>query len=163
MEEPLLTVDTDDDENQSSQRLHPKMRAYLWGQCFNVAKISIWWTSLSPLILATSGRDEAIGASRVAFNLAMILVSPVAGALVQHKSMAGMLRWTNLWRGVVWGISLPLLWVLLAEVFDVDDLGTWMVGDQVPSRAGVNAFLWCCLAWSNRGAFLRRWIYRGLC
>ena len=132
LEDRLLAADGDNPDPSASSstpsKLHPKLRAYLWGQCFNVAKISVWWTSLSPLILATSGRDEAIGASRVAFNLAMLIVSPVAGAVVQMKAMEAMMRWSNVGRGFIWGVGLPAAWAAVTAVASSEDLGIWMVG-----------------------------------
>jgi hypothetical protein len=92
-------------------------RGYLFGQCANVVKSALWWTSFSPLIYAllrneTDGdsRDSAIGAMRIAFNLAMLLLSPIAGALIDRSDIRRVLLWSTVVRGVIWGLMLPIAW-----------------------------------------------------
>ena len=96
------------------------MKGYLVGQCANVIKSALWWTSFSPLIYALlrneeNGvtRDSAIGAMRVAFNVAMLLLSPLAGALIDRSDVRYVLLMTTIGRGIIWGVLLPLCWYYL--------------------------------------------------
>lgn len=110
MEEPLIP--------EAASPYHPKLRSYLLGQCFNVARVSIWWTSLSPLILSVTGQDEAIGATRTAFNIAALVLSPIAGAWAQSQDVASVLKASNAVRGLVWAIALPVAWIFGSVVFE---------------------------------------------
>jgi MFS family permease len=97
--------------------MKPLLTGYLIGQCANVVKSALWWTSFSPLIYAllrnqTDGvsRDSAIGAMRIAFNLSMLLLSPIAGALIDRSDVRRVLLWSTVGRGVIWGFLLPVSW-----------------------------------------------------
>jgi hypothetical protein len=112
--------DTEAIPNAASNRsnsivLSPKLTAYLIGQCCNVVKVALWWTALSPLVLALTGRDESIGSVRVAFNVAMMFVSPFAGVLAEGFEIRKTLIWTTLGRGFIWAIALPLVYIFLSS------------------------------------------------
>lgn len=102
------------------------LKGYLFGQCANVVKSALWWTSFSPLIYAllrnqTDGnsRDSAIGAMRISFNVAMLLLSPIAGALIDKSDIRRVLLWSTIGRGVIWGILLPIAWLYFANQISV--------------------------------------------
>lgn len=96
----------------ASVRLDKLHWGYLVGQCANVAKVAVWWTALSPLVLAVTNRDSSVGLVRMAFNIAMLLLSPIAGVTAERVSLKKMLVMTTVGRGVIWGVLLPLVWVL---------------------------------------------------
>jgi MFS family permease len=96
-------------------KLSPKLTAYLIGQCCNVVKVALWWTALSPLVLALTGRDESIGSVRVAFNVAMMLISPFAGVLAERTEIRKTLIWTTVGRGFIWAIMLPVIYAFLSS------------------------------------------------
>jgi len=45
----------------------------------NALKVSLWWTALSPVALAMVDKDSVLGAVRLAFNISLMLLSPLAG------------------------------------------------------------------------------------
>lgn len=54
---------------------------YLWGQLANVAKAAVWWSMFGTLVISLLGDDSAVFWTRAAFNLALVVLSPLAGAI----------------------------------------------------------------------------------
>ena len=109
----------------ASVRLDRRHWGYLIGQCANVAKVAVWWTALSPLILAVTNRDTSVGLVRMAFNIAMLLISPIAGITAERTSLKKLLVVTTIGRGIIWGVLLPLVWVVfMSGLIDVPGVAT---------------------------------------
>jgi hypothetical protein len=93
--------------------LGPYFNAYLLGQCGHLLRVSLWWSGLSPLVLALTGRDSAIGVVRGAFNAGLLLFSPLGGAMAERVPMRSLLLYTTLARLALYSLLLPLCWFLL--------------------------------------------------
>lgn len=102
-------------------RLGPVFRAYLVGQCAYGLRVSLWWVGLSPLALALVGNENVLGASRVAFNVALLLISPFAGVFAERMKMEKILSWTTFGRLAIFGLLLPLVWLLFVSSYRVVD------------------------------------------
>ena len=68
-------------EDYENKRL---LKGYLIGQICNVAKVSVWWTAFTPLVFALLHSDLAVGANRIAFNVALLVLSPIAGVVAER-------------------------------------------------------------------------------
>lgn len=89
------------------------LKGYLHGQLASVAKFGIWWTMLSPLVLALfNGKTIYVGLTRTAFNSAMLILSPFAGLIVEHRSILTTLNFTNIFRCLIYCILLPFSWMM---------------------------------------------------
>jgi hypothetical protein len=89
---------------------------YFKGQCFHAAKMAVWWAMFGPLMEATSpGEVGVIGYARLAFNAALVTLSPYAGALAARLPLRRTLVSTTVIRAIVWGFLVPLTWALLYE------------------------------------------------
>ena len=76
-------VDSEDGKSNKGKRLHKVLRSYIVGQCANVTKAAVWWAAFSPLLFAIFPDDSTvIGANRLAYNIAIFLISPIAGKLL---------------------------------------------------------------------------------
>eukprot|EP01071_Lankesteria_metandrocarpae_P006969 Lankesteria_metandrocarpae@DN4538_c0_g1_i1.p1 len=96
-----------------ARRAEQIWKSYLVGQSANVAKAAVWWSMFGVLVISLGGRDSAVGTSRMAFNLALVAVSPFASALVERTSVRRMLNFTTLGRMLVWSFGVPIGWVIL--------------------------------------------------
>ena len=89
---------------------------YFNGQCFHAAKMAVWWAMFGPLMEATSPSEVGvIGYARLSFNLALVSLSPYAGALAARLPLRSTLVSTTVVRAIVWGFLVPLIWALLYE------------------------------------------------
>lgn len=103
----------------SSRRI---VKCYLWGQLANVVKAAFWWSSFGVLSAALLQRPLAIGLSRAAFNMALLLLSPTAAALCERVSVRSLLVKTTLTRLALWGFCFPGAFVLLQLLLQRNDL-----------------------------------------
>ncbi len=92
-------------------------QSYLVGQCLNAVKMAIWWSATTPMIYGLSGSsDFAIGACRFAYNIALFLFSPLAGALMESGlKVKTNLVVTNIGRALLLSILLPLAWFVFSS------------------------------------------------
>lgn len=95
----------------------PLLKGYLIGQIANVLKAGIWWVGFSPLILAIfkANGDYVVGYARIAFNLSLLLLSPIAGGVVEKVSIKKLLNLATIGRGLIYGLVLPFGWLLLVS------------------------------------------------
>eukprot|EP00455_Lapot_gusevi_P053331 TRINITY_DN8301_c0_g1_i3.p1 TRINITY_DN8301_c0_g1~~TRINITY_DN8301_c0_g1_i3.p1 ORF type:complete len:603 (+),score=213.55 TRINITY_DN8301_c0_g1_i3:84-1811(+) len=101
-------------EPVSADRGKEILEAYLWGQIGNVGKFAVWWTAFSPLVLALfEGSPYGVGGARTSFNMALFILSPLAGAVAERVSLRKLLNITTIFRGLIYAILLPLAWVML--------------------------------------------------
>eukprot|EP00735_Rhodelphis_limneticus_P003719 TRINITY_DN15228_c0_g1::TRINITY_DN15228_c0_g1_i1::g.30866::m.30866 TRINITY_DN15228_c0_g1::TRINITY_DN15228_c0_g1_i1::g.30866 ORF type:complete len:569 (+),score=80.05 TRINITY_DN15228_c0_g1_i1:98-1804(+) len=91
------------------------LRGYVYGQLGNLAKMAVWWTALSPLVFATIGKSSAVGTARLAYNTALLVLSPLAGALCERVALKTILNMTTLSRMIIWGFLVPLAWWLFSS------------------------------------------------
>lgn len=59
------------------------VKGYLYGQLANVGKAALWWSSFGILAVSILGSSIALAATRGAFNLALLLSSPLAVAATE--------------------------------------------------------------------------------
>mmetsp|Transcript_14983 Transcript_14983/g.24385 ORF Transcript_14983/g.24385 Transcript_14983/m.24385 type:complete len:524 (+) Transcript_14983:195-1766(+) len=102
--------------------LLPIFRSLLLGQCGHALRVSLWWGGLSPLVLAFIGKDSALGLVRFAFNLGLLLISPIAGVFAEKIPMEKMLTRTLGVRVFLYGVYLPLVWFLFRSGYVWDSL-----------------------------------------
>uniref|UniRef100_A0A0G4HLV8 Uncharacterized protein n=1 Tax=Chromera velia CCMP2878 TaxID=1169474 RepID=A0A0G4HLV8_9ALVE len=100
---PFATADEE-------KRGHRIWNAYLYGQLANVAKQAVWWSMFMMVVQTMLEDEDGLWWSRVAFNLALIFLSPLAGAFAQRASIRLMLNVTTIGRLVIWSILVPLSW-----------------------------------------------------
>ena len=124
-------------EDYENKRL---LKGYLIGQICNVAKVSVWWTAFTPLVFALLHSDVAVGANRVAFNLALLCLSPIAGVLAERLATRKILLATTCARMVIWSALLPCAYF------------AFMTGGEDDSAAALsassNAMYWSLLVFS---------------
>ncbi len=90
------------------------LHGYLYGQIANVGKFAVWWTAFSPLVLALfRGSTYAVGGARTSFNLALFILSPLAGVLAERLAVRRLLNVTTGIRGFLYAVLMPAAWVLL--------------------------------------------------
>lgn len=88
---------------------------YLMGQVSNVVKAGMWWVGFTPLILALfDGKMVIVGYCRIAFNLSLLVISPVAGQVVDQVFIRKVLNYASLGRAFLYGGVLPVCWVFLS-------------------------------------------------
>jgi hypothetical protein len=125
------------------------LNGYLKGQLANVAKFGIWWAMLSPLVLALfNGNAISIGITRVCFNFAMFLLSPLAGFLIENVPVKRVLNLTTFMRAFLYIIVIPGLWVLLRSgwVIPVEEQFKWVFLGTFMSCIFLDGV---CVAFSN--------------
>merc|ERR550514_817888 len=84
---------------QNDSEARKVQRAYLYGQIFHVAKMAVWWSMFGPLLLAAAPETPGIiGYARMAFNVALMIFSPLSGVLVSKVSVKTTLVSTTLLR-----------------------------------------------------------------
>jgi hypothetical protein len=91
---------------------HPKLRGFMLGQFANLFKLAMWWTSLAPLMFAITDRPEAIGVSRICYNAALCLLSPVGPLVVERYAPKKILVNSAVLRFVIWTVLVPLEWCI---------------------------------------------------
>eukprot|EP00920_Eleutheroschizon_duboscqi_P021541 GHVT01051056.1.p1 GENE.GHVT01051056.1~~GHVT01051056.1.p1 ORF type:complete len:647 (+),score=165.15 GHVT01051056.1:1147-3087(+) len=99
---------------------------YLRGQLLNVAKAAVWWSMFGVLVTSLTGRGMAVGAARSSFNLALVLFSPVAGAVAEVARIRNLLILTTVGRLLLWGLAVPVLWMTLKVGSGQHDLFFWL-------------------------------------
>jgi hypothetical protein len=89
--------------DSESQPTHPKLTGYLRGQLFSSTMFGLWWVLSSPMFIALFGKvtaraiclsvclcvscllchclQDGVGWVRIAFNAALFVLSPIAGAV----------------------------------------------------------------------------------
>ncbi|PFH34018.1 hypothetical protein BESB_071700 [Besnoitia besnoiti] len=97
-------------------------RSYLYGQLANVTKAAVWWSMFGTLMISIVGNDSAVGITRAAFNLALVLVSPLAGAVAERASIRRLLGTTTVTRLLIWSAAVPAAWLFLKNDLDRPDL-----------------------------------------
>ncbi|PHJ25456.1 transmembrane protein [Cystoisospora suis] len=88
-------------------------RSYLYGQLANVTKAAVWWSMFGTLMISIVGNDNAVGITRAAFNLALVVVSPLAGAVAERASIRRLLATSTVTRVLIWSVAVPAAWILL--------------------------------------------------
>jgi hypothetical protein len=125
------------------------LNGYLKGQLANVAKFGIWWTLLSPTVLALfNGNALSIGITRVCFNFAMFLFSPIAGFLIESVPVRRVLNLTTFLRAFLYIFVIPGLWVLLRSgwIIPVQEEFKWVFLGTFMSAVFLDGI---CVAFSN--------------
>jgi len=111
--QPLVSGEDLLDDSAEARKLQ---KMYFNGQCFHAAKMAVWWAMFGPLMEATSPSEVGvIGYARLSFNLALVSLSPYAGALAARLPLRSTLVSTTVVRAIVWGFLVPLIWALLYE------------------------------------------------
>ncbi|KYK70060.1 putative transmembrane protein [Toxoplasma gondii TgCatPRC2] len=108
-----------DDAERASQKI---WRSYLYGQLANVTKAAVWWSMFGTLMISLVGSDNAVGITRAAFNLALVLVSPLAGAVAERASIRRLLATTTVTRLLIWSVAVPAAWIFFKNDLDRPDL-----------------------------------------
>jgi hypothetical protein len=94
--------------------LPPVLKGYLLGQIACVIKFGVWWVGFTYLIFALFGGDSyLVGATRICFNLALLLCSPMAGGIAEKTNIKKLLNKTVIGRGLIYCMAIPLAWVLM--------------------------------------------------
>ncbi|KAK3238696.1 hypothetical protein CYMTET_51310 [Cymbomonas tetramitiformis] len=104
------------DDKAATEQL--ALKGYLYGQLANVFKIAIWWSGSSPVVIALLQNTSAIAAARVAFNGVMLLLSPIAGVVVERGDPKRLLIVTTILRFFVWSVGIPLCWYVFDYTID---------------------------------------------
>ncbi|CBZ55004.1 hypothetical protein NCLIV_054310 [Neospora caninum Liverpool] len=108
-----------DEAARASQKI---CRSYLFGQLANVTKAAVWWSMFGTLMISIVGSDNAVGITRSAFNLALVLVSPLAGAVAERASIRRLLATTTVTRLLIWSAAVPAAWIFFKNDLDRPDL-----------------------------------------
>lgn len=94
--------------------LPPVLKGYLLGQIACVVKFGVWWVGFTYLLLALfNGSSYLVGATRIAFNLALLLCSPIAGAFADQANIKKLLNRTVIGRGLIYCVFIPATWLLM--------------------------------------------------
>lgn len=99
-----------------ARRAHRIFSAYLQGQLSNVAKAAIWWSTLGVVAEALTGYTLAVGTTRLVFNLALVLLSPLAGTAAERANIRSLLCRTTWSRFTIWCILIPALWITCVPI-----------------------------------------------
>ena len=70
----------------------------------------MWWTAFTPLVFALLHSDMAVGANRIAFNVALLVLSPIAGVVAERVATRKLLLATTASRMVIWSALLPIFY-----------------------------------------------------
>eukprot|EP01102_Stenamoeba_stenopodia_P021868 TRINITY_DN8928_c0_g1_i1.p1 TRINITY_DN8928_c0_g1~~TRINITY_DN8928_c0_g1_i1.p1 ORF type:complete len:502 (+),score=110.37 TRINITY_DN8928_c0_g1_i1:153-1658(+) len=87
------------------------LKGYLYGQLANAAIFGIWWTLFSPLVISLFS-SKGVGTTRICYNGALFLISPIAGALAEKSSLKQLLALTASERAIIYALLLPGGWFL---------------------------------------------------
>ncbi|XP_026192773.1 uncharacterized protein LOC34618533 [Cyclospora cayetanensis] len=93
-------------------------RGYLCGQLVNVTKAALWWSSFGVLSVSLLGNPLGVGVLRGAFNMALVLLSPLASAAAERISMWRLLLVTTASRWFIWSVAVPAAWLWLFVYLD---------------------------------------------
>ena len=99
------------------QETHPYLQNYYYGQLAQSTSFSIWWCLSSPIFIALLG-NSGVGQVRVAFNVAVCLISPIAGGYAQTTNVKCTLLATSVLRACTYFLFLPALWVFYRSGWD---------------------------------------------
>jgi len=109
--------------------LPPVLKGYLLGQIACVVKFGIWWVSFTFFILALfDGDSYVVGGTRVCFNLALLLCSPMAGGIAERANIKKLLNHTVVARGMIYCLLIPVVWLLLDSKIIWDESDAMRVG-----------------------------------
>eukprot|EP00744_Colponema_vietnamica_P003164 GILI01004885.1.p1 GENE.GILI01004885.1~~GILI01004885.1.p1 ORF type:complete len:589 (-),score=199.63 GILI01004885.1:1410-3176(-) len=100
-------------DEKTATRKDQILSGYLYGQLGNVGKMAVWWSVFTPLIMSMFDDEDAVGTMRVAFNLALMFLSPLAGCVAERVSVKKLLNVTTTIRLFVWVVFVPAAWVVL--------------------------------------------------
>lgn len=76
--------------------------------------VGVWWVGFTYLILALfGGSSYLVGGTRICFNLALLLCSPMAGGIAEKTNIKKLLNKTVLVRGLIYVLAIPVAWVLM--------------------------------------------------
>jgi len=134
--------------------MHPMLRAFYHGQLAQTAVFGISWSLLSPIYIALLG-NSGVGQTRVAYNIAICLVSPIVGGWAQSSNVRATLVGTSLLRAVTYALAVPALWVVFRS-------GWWGFEEQVRQSPRVRACGVCMGFCARFGIFLVAERYVGL-
>lgn len=92
---------------------NPIAKGFLYGQYANLFKFAVWWTTLAPLSYALMDKDaEAIGVARIVYNVALCVMSPLGGLMVERVHPRKILNTAAGARFFLWCILVPVSWLL---------------------------------------------------
>lgn len=89
--------------------------AYLMGQLSNVAKAAVWWSTFGVVAEALTKIALAVGTTRLVFNLALVLMSPLAGTVAENTNIQTLLNYTTWGRLFIWCCCIPASWFYFAS------------------------------------------------
>lgn len=79
-----------------------------------VCVCSVWWVGFTYLILTLfNGSSYLVGGTRICFNLALMLCSPMAGGFAERCNIKQLLNRTVVGRGIIYCMAIPLAWFLM--------------------------------------------------
>ena len=106
-------------KSKSKRKDHPYLVSYLNGQLASVCMFGTWWVLLSPITIAFFG-NEGVGISRMVFNIALFLLSLVAGSIAESTRIFDLLARTTVGRIAIYSLLLPLGAFLLQSNIIID-------------------------------------------
>ncbi|EZG47893.1 putative transmembrane protein, partial [Gregarina niphandrodes] len=96
-------------------------QAYITGQFFSVCKAALWWSTVGLLSMTLLDSELGLGATRGAFNVALLLSSPLAVQAAEDLALRPLLLHTTSLRLAVWSVGVPILYWLTATGLAGDD------------------------------------------
>jgi hypothetical protein len=105
--------------------LPPVLKGYLLGQIACVVKFGVWWVGFTAVILALfGGSSYLVGGTRICFNLALLLCSPMAGGIAEKTNIKKLLNKTVIGRGLIYCMFIPVN----------DDKDIYLIASPLPRR-----------------------------
>lgn len=108
---PSDHLENNKDYPESSFRLI--LRHYFFGQIASVAKTALWWSTFGVLLTTIVDNPMAVGFGRIAFNVGLLIASPIANTIPRHcpsiRAIKRVLLTTTLGRLALWAIVMPIL------------------------------------------------------
>ena len=116
-----------DDQNNAlanqdnNKKVNGYLVSYLYGQLSSVCMMGMWWVLLSPITIAFFG-TEAVGISRLVYNVALFFFSLVIGGIADKVRIFDLLIQTTVGRVIIYSLILPIGAFLLQSdtFFEID-------------------------------------------
>ncbi|EEA06835.1 uncharacterized protein CMU_015110 [Cryptosporidium muris RN66] len=87
-------------------------KSYVWGQLFNVVKAAMWWGIFGTFVTLLLENDTASGSTRLTFNIALVLMCPIAGAIADHMPIRTILLFVSISRALMWCTIIPTVYII---------------------------------------------------
>ncbi|OII72349.1 hypothetical protein cand_012990 [Cryptosporidium andersoni] len=87
-------------------------KSYVWGQLFNVVKAAMWWGIFGTFVTLLLENDTASGSTRLTFNIALVLMCPIAGAIADHIPIRTILLFVSISRALIWCTIIPTVYII---------------------------------------------------